>query len=379
MLRQVWFIGRKDIQYMLRERETLGWMFVMPVVFFFFIGTVTSNFGSRGGSQDRLALWSEGDTGFLGTQLEHRLKDRQFQVDKPQTQTEFAAADRRLLLPAGFTDSVLADRPVKLHFTRDEGGLGNDYDRVRVGRAVYTLLADVIVSGEAGMPPTPATFARLDSLPRQLQVEVAMAGKRRQVPTGFEQAIPGTLVMFILSILTTSGAVLLFTDRRQGLLRRLAYTPIPRRAVVLGKWTGKMGIGAIQIGFGMLAGTLLFKMNWGPNFWMVVVLLLAYAALTTTLGILLGSLARSEGQAVGIGVVATNVLAALGGCWWPIEITPRWMQKLQLFLPTGWAMHGMHELVSFGSSPAAVLPHLFGMLAATVVLFLLAARLFRFE
>ena len=48
MLRQVWFIGRKDIQYMLRERETLGWMFVMPVVFFFFIGTVTSNFGSRG-------------------------------------------------------------------------------------------------------------------------------------------------------------------------------------------------------------------------------------------------------------------------------------------------------------------------------------------
>jgi len=70
MLRQVWFIGRKDIQYMLRERETLGWMFVMPVVFFFFIGTVTSNFGSRGGSQDRLALWSEGDTGLSRTSSE---------------------------------------------------------------------------------------------------------------------------------------------------------------------------------------------------------------------------------------------------------------------------------------------------------------------
>jgi hypothetical protein len=24
------------------------------------------------------------------------------------------------------------------------------------------------------------------------------------------------------------------------------------------------------------------------------------------------------------------ILAALGGCWWPIEITPPWMQSLSL-------------------------------------------------
>jgi ABC-type multidrug transport system permease subunit len=151
-------------------------------------------------------------------------------------------------------------------------------------------------------------------------------------------------------------------ERRQGLLRRLAYT-ISRRAVVLGKWTGKMGIGIVQIAFGMLAGTLLFAMNWGPNLWMVVLLLLAYAALTATLGILLGSLARSEGQAVAIGVVATNVLAALGGCWWPIEITPQWMQQLQLFLPTGWAWTASRAPVRRRTT--VVLPHVGSMLAAT--------------
>ncbi|HZL85081.1 MAG TPA: ABC transporter permease [Candidatus Krumholzibacteria bacterium] len=379
MLRHVWFLGRKDVQYMLRERESIGWMFVMPIVFFYFIGTVTSNFGSRGGSQDRLALWSDGDTGFLGDQLQHRLEDRRYGITRPGTTAEFDAASRRLSIPSGFTDSVLAGKPVKLRFAREESGLGNDYDRVRIGRAAYTLLADVIVTGEQGLAPTPASIARLDSLPRTLQVETTPAGKLRRVPTGFEQAIPGILVMFVLSILCTSGAVLLFTERRQGLLRRLAYTPISRPAIVLGKWSGKMGIGVVQIAFGMLAGTVLFKMNWGPNFWMVVVLMLAYATLTATLGILLGSLARSEGQAVAIGVVATNVLAALGGCWWPIEITPKWMQKLQLFLPTGWAMDGMHQLVSFGAAPTAVLPHVLGMCVASVILFVLATRVFRFE
>ncbi len=379
MLRHVWFLGRKDVQYMLREREAIGWMFVMPIVFFYFIGTVTSNFGSPGGHPDRLALWADGDTGFLGDQLQHRLTDRRYEITRPQTTAEFDAASRRLRIPSGFTDSVLAGKPVKLRFSREESGLGNDYDRVRIGRAAYTLLADVIVTGEQGLQPTLASLARLDSLPRTLQVASAPAGKRRHVPTGFEQAIPGILVMFVLSILCTSGAVLLFTERRQGLLRRLAYTPISRPAIVLGKWSGKMGIGVVQIAFGMLAGTVLFKMNWGPNFWMVVVLLLAYATLTATLGILLGSLARSEGQAIAIGVVATNVLAALGGCWWPIEITPKWMQKLQLFLPTGWAMDGMHQLVSFGAAPAAVLPHVLGMCVASVILFLLATRVFRFE
>jgi len=61
------------------------------------------------------------------------------------------------------------------------------------------------------------------------------------------------------------------------------------------------------------------------------------------------------------------------------EITPGWMQTLQLFLPTGWAMDGLHELVSFGAAPTAVLPHVCGMLFCTLVLFVLASRLFRFE
>lgn len=42
----------------------------------------------------------------------------------------------------------------------------------------------------------------------------------------------------------------------------------------------------------------------------------------------LAALARTEPQTSGIGVLATLILAALGGAWWPIEITPEWMQAL---------------------------------------------------
>ena len=55
------------------------------------------------------------------------------------------------------------------------------------------------------------------------------------------------------------------------------------------------------------------------------------------------------------------------------------MQKLQLFLPTGWAMDALHKLISFAAEPASVLPHLVGMLLAGGILMAISARVFRYE
>jgi ABC-type multidrug transport system permease subunit len=168
-------------------------------------------------------------------------------------------------------------------------------------------------------------------------------------------------------------------ERKRGLLRRLASAPIERRTVVAGKWAGKLLVGLVQIGFGMAAGTILFKVDWGPDLPAVFVVLLVYGALMAAIGLVLGSVARTEGQASAIGVISSNVLGALGGCWWPVEIAPKWMQKLALFLPTGWAMDALHKLVSFAAGPASVVPHVAGMAVAAALTFALAAKAFRYQ
>ncbi len=379
MLRDAFFIARKEVHYTLQSRESLLWIFVMPIVFFFFIGTITSGFSRGGAGKDCLALETGPAAGYLADQVARRLEDRGFEIVRAENTDAFAACGRRLGIPEAFTDSVLAGRPTTLRLTHEEGGLGNDYTRIRVARAVYTVLADLVVSAEVGAAPTPESFARLNEMPRAMKLEVTSAGKRKRIPSGFEQAIPGIMVMFTLMIMATSGAILLVIERRQGLLRRLASTPISRLGVVLGKWGGKLAVGITQIAFAMLSGTLLFRMNWGPDLVMVCLVMLAYAGLMASLGVLLGSLVHTEGQGVAIGVISANVLAALGGCWWPIEITPAWMQALQLFLPTGWAMNALHKLISFNAGPASVVPHVVGMLVAGGVLMGLSARAFRFE
>ena len=379
--RDALFIAAKDLKYTLHARETLMWVFVMPILFFWFIGSITGNPKMSGSAVEKLALWSDGNAqgDLLFDRLVRRLEDRNYEIVRPESEQELSEWTRRLRVPAGFSDSVLAGTPVKLQFDRMSGGEQFDYDAVRIGRAIYTVLADVIVSAELGEPPTAAGFARLDSIPRALGVDVRPAGRRRHIPSGFEQAIPGILVMFTMMIMTTSGAVLLVIERQQGLLRRLAYTPISKQSIVAGKWAGKLAVGMVQIVFGMIVGTVVFKMNWGTNLAFVSLLMFVYAGFMASLGVLLGTLARSEGQAVAIGVVSTNALAALGGCWWPVEILSPWLQDLQLVFPTGWAMDGLHKLVSFAAPPASVAPHLVGMALGCVILMSVAARIFRFE
>ena len=378
------YLGWHDLKLMLRQKETLLWTFLMPGIFFYFIGTITGSFsGGGGGPADTLAVKAGEDAGFLADEVVTRLGEQDFQVVTPDAEKPLDSFRRQLEIPAGFTAGVLAGDPQELTYRREGGGLSSDFDRLRVSRAVYTVLADVVAASamsaaESGAAVTPEDLVTLREHPRALTLEVKSAGKRAEIPSGFEQAVPGTMVMFTMIILLTSGASALLVERKEGLLRRLASAPIRRGSVVAGKWLGRVALGGVQIGFAMLLGRFLFGVDWGPALPMLMLVLFAYASLLASLALVVGNLARSEGQAVGLSVLATNVLAALGGCWWPIEITPAFMQKLALFLPTGWAMDAMHKLVSFGAPASSTLPHVLGMLFLALILGQVSARTLRF-
>ena len=379
-LRSALFVARKDLWYLLRQRETLLWTFAMPPVFFFFIGTVTG--GMRGGMDEKPALDLVAPTpaGFLADELAERLAAEGFDIERSAAlPADSAAAPRRLVLAAGFTDSLIAGRRVSARLER-EGELDPtaQRDQIRVARAVYGLLADAAMAASAGDSVTAATLARERARPRLFTLDVQSAGEAAEPPMGFQQAVPGPMGMFTLLVLLTSGAVLLVIERRDGLLRRVASTPLPQAGVVAGKWASRMGLAIVQIGFAMVIGTLLFRVDWGPDLWMVVAILFAWAALCAGLAIVAGNVARTEGQAVGLGVFAANLLAALGGCWWPIEVTPGWAQSIAMALPTGWTMAALHRLMSFQAGAESAVPHGIALAVAALAVGWIATRTFRY-
>lgn len=377
------FIAWNDAKLQLRQGSTLLWVLVMPPIFFYFIGTVTGGFagGFGGGEATPIVVVAE-SPGFLEEQISLRLRSNDFEpewVTDIRLDEEGEPPRRTLAIGANLTREIVAGNAVAFSFDTRASSLSRDFEIIRIQRSLYTALADIIVAdagGENGI--SAASLVALNAQPRIWQLDVSPAGERIEIPSGFEQTIPGILVMFTLLVLLTSGAPMLVLERRQGLLRRLASAPMSRSEVVAGKWGSRMILATIQVGVALSVGTLLFKMHWGPDLAMVILVLAAWAGFCASAGLLVGSIANTEAQAGGLGVLVANALAALGGCWWPIEVTPAWMQTLQNFTPTGWTMDAMHKLISFQSGAASALPELAIIVVATIVVAVLAVRRFRY-
>lgn len=174
--------------------------------------------------------------------------------------------------------------------------------------------------------------------------------------------------------LLTGGAAPLVVERREGVLERLAASPLSRWQILLGKWLGRLGLATLQVIYALIMGRLLFGVGYGDHIVAVSVLLLAWSGFCAAAGLIMGVICKTEGQAVGLGVLAGNVLAALGGCWWPIEVTPEVMQQVAACLPTGWTMNGLHAVVHFGAGASAIVLPVLLLVVSTLLLLLLAAR-----
>lgn len=382
-MKNILFIAWHDVRNQLRQGSTLLWLFVMPPIFFYFIGTVTGGFSSgvSGGQATPLTVVAK-SPGFLKEQIDLRLADNDFDaewVESPAPAAEGAAPSRTLVFDTTLSDKVLANEQVQITYDTRANALSRQFEEIRISRALYTALADIVIADATAGPLSAEALTTLNNAPRAWQLDVSPAGEREVIPSGFEQAVPGILVMFTLLVLLTSSGTTLVQERTEGLLRRLAAAPISKAEVIAGKWDGRMVLSAVQISVALMFGTFLFRMDWGPNLGMVILVLVAWGGFCASAGLWLGTVARTQAQAGGLGVLAANVLAALGGCWWPIEVTPEWMQFVQKLLPTGWTMDALHKLISFQAGAATVIPNIVMLSLAAAVFAWLAVRGFRYE
>jgi ABC-type Na+ efflux pump permease subunit len=364
----IWFIAKNDIRFALKDRATLLWLVLMPPIFFFFIGNMTA--GGFGNMMTESVVVMETPTAddAIGQRLASLLSEGGFAIEPLTNGNE---TERRVALSAAEDGSS-----VDVTYFAGKPTPTTDFEVLKLQRAVMSLRAELAIL--ALRDDGPGELSALAAEPAALSLDVTPAGRLGRVPTGFEQAIPGIMVMFTMLVLLTSGGIILLLEREQGMLCRLASSPISRGEIIAGKWLGRMLLAIAQIGFAMVVGTALFGMVWGPSLPMIIVVLLGWATFCASLGLLVGAVGRNQAEVGGIGMFLTMIMAALGGAWWPIEVTPDWMQSLQKVVPAGWTMDSIHRLVSFGDAPVSALPHLIALVLSAAFLGWIAARVFKF-
>jgi ABC-2 type transport system permease protein len=93
--------------------------------------------------------------------------------------------------------------------------------------------------------------------------------------------------------------------------------------------------------------------------------------------IMLATLVKTQRSAGSIAVLASLVLAPIGGCWWPLFIMPDWLKALAKITPHGWATMGFNKLMLFGADFGAVVPEMLVLLGFTALFAVIAVWRFR--
>jgi ABC-2 type transport system permease protein len=256
-----------------------------------------------------------------------------------------------MIFPTDWT----ADMELPLYASK--AGAGTPVMRAILDRAIAKLQAPDVLTGE---------------------IDVVDGDALGNPPVGYQYTAPSNLVLFVMinGIVGAAGIVGL---RRTGLGKRLLAAPVTPTQLFLSFGLVPLQLMATQAVFLIVVGALVFDVDWGSPVGLVVLtssLILAGASMS----VLLGTLFHSENQATSFGPFLGIMLGMLGGCMWPLEIVPGWVQTLGHFFPTAWAMDGYLALIFGGVESTVILPSaaaLVGMAAvfSTLAVFRLRRQL----
>ena len=183
------------------------------------------------------------------------------------------------------------------------------------------------------------------------------------------------MMVFFMFFGASNVARTILTEERDGTLPRLFTTPTSRQIVLGGKFTSTFLTVLVQAVILVVAGRLIFSIDWG-SLDAVVPLILAAAIVASSLGLLVISIVRTPAQAGAIGAGVYLILALAGGNFTGTAQTGTSYATIQRLTPNGWLLVGWDRALRGGGLADIVWPILIP-LAFGAVFFALAVWRFR--
>lgn len=195
-----------------------------------------------------------------------------------------------------------------------------------------------------------------------ITVSAQPSSRGRGLPNGFDQSVPGIALMGVITYFSYTVATASDERRIYRTWSRAMLTPASHFARVLGKFTASYVMVAFQIAAIFVLGPLVFGMDVGD--WRALTLVLAaFAAFPTALGVFLALLDVNRALATIIALIGTYVIGAVSGAFVPVYLLPSWLQPVALVSPLYWAISAAQDVMIRGAGIGDVLGPVLALLA----------------
>ncbi|MEU2349893.1 ABC transporter permease [Modestobacter sp. NPDC049651] len=339
-------LSRAMLRSFFRDRASLFFTFFFPLMFLVVFGLV---FRGGGGSATELAVVGDGP-------VIAALPDSVVDAQRYETADAAIAKVEDGDLPGALVED--GDRVI-LYFAATD----------QVQAATLQQVVSSVVNGAnlaaTGQPPSIALDAQ--------RVE-----SDEFEPIQF--LAPGILSWGIATSATFGAALTLVSWRRRQLLRRLRLSPAPVGTIVGARLGVSLLVAVLQtvlfLGVAMLP---VFGLRLAGDWWLALPILLCGTIAFLSIGLLVGSVAKTEEAASAIANFVVLPMAFLSGTFFDLSSAPAWMQGLSKVLPLGWMNNGITDVLVRGQGMGAAWLPCLVLLAFAAVVVAVATRVFRWE
>ena len=388
IMRQSLLIAGKDTKIFFKDRFAVGFSFLFPFLFVIGFSLALSGQGPTD-SQLVITAASQEESG-----LSHEILNDLSQSDQGAIRVvEYSEALDELergdiegfvAFPADFTQGLFGGQPVVLEVVVGSGSVETEAALTGFARSVagnvsvvgnaLGVFKEIALRGQDVFQNADMTALTRGPAP-VIGFEVERIGDIRPFKAS-NFTLPGYLTMFVFFAAALSAEAIA-RERQTHTLERLMSNGTRRESIILGKFIGAVYRGVMQLVVMWTVGIFAFKIDLGVSPSAVVLLSILMALAAAAFGVLLASFVRDVKTAATAGVLVSLTLAPLGGSWWPLFITPQWMQSLAKLTPHGWANGGFNKLMLFGAEFGDVTQEMIAL--ATFAAVFLTIALWRFR
>lgn len=401
-------LALKDLQQLVRSRETFFFLLILPVVFTLLFGFA---FGGDATADPRLpiAVHDADQTALSGeivSALENSDVVRLEQSGATAEELPQMVADgdvaAAVIIPTGFGDALGAAGDGAVPVELIAGGqtaftVQSELSQIttRLVAAVGSARFTAETAAAHGLAPDEAAkaaqfdealargLAAWEAPPVTVNVTAAsaLAAEAEEASANYSvyaHSSPGMMAQFAIAGLM-GAAGLLVIEKKNRALDRMLTTNMTRGQILLGHFIAMFAMIMMQLGVLILFGQLLLGLPYFSQPLATLLVTVATALFSASLGLLIGVLAKSEQQVIVFALIPMFVLAGLGGAWMPLEFTPEAFQRVAYFTPVAWTVDGYKDIIVRGLGVQSVLTGVGVLLAYAAVIAAVAVWRFRRE
>jgi ABC-2 type transport system permease protein len=356
--------ARIDIKRLFRDKVAIFFVFVFPLIFLVIFGSI---FSGNNNVTFRVALLNESTTQFA-EEFEKQIKENQIfkvddeiaNLDQAKEKMNRGQLDATIILPTSFGE-------VKDNLPSGEAQILYDQSNEQAGRTLGSIMQSIFNEINQKLAPsiTPFTVKTESTATKGL--------------TQFDYTFAGIMGFTLLSLGIFGPTTVFPRLKQRGVLRRYQTTTIKVWQYFTGNVISNGVVGLIALVFMFTAAVILFDLTMRGSYINLAIVVILGVTMLFGIGLAIGGWAKNENQAAPVSQLVVLPMMFLSGVFFPTFLMPETLQSITKFIPLTPVIDSIRLVITENASLADLVPQLAIIGAWTIVIYIIAFKLFRWE